>query len=96
MICEVVINNISRHTDNIYHYLAPENLNVSVGQRVVVPFGRGNKPLEGYVLGICEESEYKNLKEILSLADGYVYFNEKTASLIKFLHHRFFRRTATL
>ena len=90
MICEVVINNISRHTDNIYHYLAPENLNVSVGQRVVVPFGRGNKPLEGYVLGICEESEYKNLKEILSLADGYVYFNEKTASLIKFLHHRFF------
>ena len=90
MICEIVINNISRHTDNIYHYLAPEKLNVSVGQRVIVPFGRGNKPLEGYVLGICDKSEYKNLKEISSLVDDYIYFNEKTAALIKFLHHRYF------
>lgn len=90
MVCEIVINNISRHTDNIYHYLMPDGTCVSVGQRVIVPFGRGNKPVEGYVLGIVSESEYKNLKKIISLADGYVYFNEKTAELIKFLHHRYF------
>ncbi len=90
MICEVVINNISRHTDNIYHYIAPDNLENYIGLRVVVPFGRGNKPYEGYILGTCENSEFKNLKNITEFVDDYVYFNEKIAKLIKFLHHRYF------
>ncbi|UKI38416.1 MAG: hypothetical protein L6V93_11070 [Clostridiales bacterium] len=52
--------------------------------------------LRAMFLGICEESEYKNLKEISSLADDYVYFNVKTASLIKIFASQVFRRTATL
>lgn len=90
MICEVVINNISRHTDNIYHYVAPDDAKNYIGRRVVVPFGRGNKPYEGYILATCEKSEFKNLKNILEFVDDYVYFNEKIAQLIKFLHHRYF------
>lgn len=90
MICEVVINNISRHTDNIYHYIAPENEKFYIGRRVIVPFGRGNKPYEGYILGTSEKSEYKNLKKITEFVDDYNYFNENMASLIKFLHHRYF------
>lgn len=92
MIAEVVLNSISRATDSIYHYLIPEKLEslVDVGVRVVVPFGRGNKKEEAYVLSLTDYSEYKNLKEILDVADDYSYFDSKQAELIKFMNHRYF------
>lgn len=92
MIAEVVLNNISRATDSIYHYLIPQRLEsvVKTGVRVIVPFGRGNKSEEAYVLSLTEQSDYKNLKEISEVSDEYSYFGEKQSELIKFMNHRYF------
>lgn len=92
MIAEVVLNSITRATDGVYHYLIPENLSdvVKVGVRVIVPFGRGNRKLEAYVLALTDFSEFKNLKEIAEVTDDYSYFDEKQAELIKFMSHRYF------
>lgn len=92
MIAEVVLNSLSRATGNVYHYTVPPELEqrVRVGVRVIVPFGRANKQIEAYVLGMCSESEYKNLKPISSVADDYSYFDTDTAELIKFMSHRYF------
>ncbi|MBE7047054.1 MAG: primosomal protein N' [Ruminococcaceae bacterium] len=92
MICEVVINNISRFTDSLFHYLVPEDLEskIKVGMRIKVPFGKGNKSYEGYVMGFANKADTPNLKEIIQIIEDFSYFDENMASLIKYLHHRYF------
>ena len=92
MIAEVVLNANSRALDNIYHYLVPDDLlaEIKVGVRVIVPFGRGNKECEAYVISLCEKSDFSALKEILSVEDDYSYFDEKSVELIRFMVHRYF------
>ncbi len=92
MIAEVVINSFSRATDNIYHYAVPASLKdvVKVGMRVTVPFGRGNKTVEAFVLGLTDKSEFSSLKEILCADDTYCYFTHNDVELIRFMVHRYF------
>lgn len=92
MIAEVVINSFSRATDNIYHYAVPASLKdvVKVGMRVTVPFGRGNKTVEAFVLGLTDKSEFSSLKEIFCADDTYCYFTHNDVELIRFMVHRYF------
>ena len=69
MIAEVVIANNSKELDKKFSYLVPDGLNVSAGARVVVPFGRGNKTLEGIVTGFTDKSNFTGLKQITSVID---------------------------
>ncbi len=92
MIAEVVLNSNSRATDEIYHYEIPaafEN-KVKIGVRVFVPFGKGNKKHEAFVVGFANTSEFAQLKEILEVCDEYSYFDENMVSLVKFMRHRYF------
>ncbi len=92
LIAEVVINSNTKATDNIYHYLVPVELEstVQTGMRVVVPFGRGNKTVEAFVIGFADNSDFKNLKEIAAVNDEYCYFDDDAVKLIKFMVHRYF------
>lgn len=92
MIAQVILNSTSRATDNIYHYIVPEEFqkDISVGMRVETTFGRGNKPVEAYVIGFTDDSDYKNLKPILKIIDYSVYFDESDVSLVIFMKHRYF------
>ena len=92
MIAEVVLNSISKATDNIYHYEIPTDIenDVSVGMRVTVKFGNGNKLMEAYVVGITDKSEFSNLKQISEVIDYDVYFDDKSVELAKFMKHRYF------
>ncbi len=92
MIAEVVLNNNSKATDKLYHYIIPQHLSdtVKVGVRVIVPFGFGNKTSEAYVISVIEKSEFDQLKEIRSVIDTYSYFDEKTVELVRFMNHRYF------
>ncbi len=71
-IAVVVISNTTREYDREYHYLVPEALsdNLLPGMRVIVPFGKGNKQKEGYVLGFAEDSDFAELKEIHKVIDS--------------------------
>lgn len=92
MIAKVILNSASRATDNIYHYIVPEELreDISIGMRVETTFGRGNKPVEAYVIGFTDESDFSNLKPILKIIDYSVYFDESDVSLAFFMKHRYF------
>ena len=65
---DVVIDNKSEHTDTFYTY-GCEQEEVSVGQKVRVPFGQGNRIRDAYVFRVLEKprQEYKNLKYAESL-----------------------------
>ena len=52
MFAQVIVDIANSGVDRLFTYRAEEN--IILGQRVLVPFGSGNKPIEGYVLGISE------------------------------------------
>ena len=81
MIAEVVLNSVSKATDNIYHYAVPTELAsaVQIGMRVEIGFGKGNKASEGYIIGFVDKSEFDNLKPILRIVDNDVYFDAEVA-----------------
>lgn len=90
MIAQVIVNSLSKKTDKKFDYLIPERLldSVTVGTRVSVPFGNGNKRLEGYVVNVCENSGSKNLKEIFS-AEKMSVFDEKMLELIEWMREKY-------
>lgn len=90
MVAEVVLNSPTRATDQTYHYAVPDGWQVAVGMRVVVPFGFGNKTMEGYVLHILPKSDHENLKPLAKLLDTTPLFGAHMVALITFMRHRYF------
>ena len=60
-----------RPIDQAYTYAVPEALRdrITVGQRVECSFGRGDKGLIGYVIGIGDVAPQRAVKSILRFAD---------------------------
>ena len=59
-------------TDNLFTYKIPEFLKnqIYVGHRVLVPFGKGNKPTEAFVFKISDTlEEDMKLKEVVDVLD---------------------------
>lgn len=92
-IASIIVNNTSKEVDRAFDYLIPEYMDnlIKVGMRVVVPFGGGNKYIEGYILNIKRESEYdvKRLKSISDLIDDTIYFDDEMQRLALFLRSRY-------
>ena len=59
--------------DKIFQYRIPEELELKLrpGMEVVVPFGKGNRQIKGYVTGFSEKCEYdlSKVKSILSISE---------------------------
>lgn len=53
-----------------FSYAVPDDLHVQAGQRVLVPFGAGNRPTEGFVVSLTAESDAV-CKSILRTLDPY-------------------------
>ena len=92
LIAQVIVNNNSYHTDQIYDYRIPEPLleSVEIGMRVIVPFGRGNRRLEAYIMNIktIEKSNHR-LKEILFPIDNKAILDNKQIKMILWLKKRY-------
>ena len=54
MIAAVIVDIAHANVDRIFEYALPQGLPVSPGQRVLVPFGKGDRPTE--VRGALERS----------------------------------------
>lgn len=89
---KVIVKNNTRYTDNLFTYKIPEFLvdDMQIGHRVLVPFGKGNKPIEAYVFSITDEKEANiNYKEIFDILDEYPIFKEEDINLIKWMRNRY-------
>ncbi len=91
MIAQVIVNHNSRETDKPFDYLIPEELEgqIGVGNRVIVPFGRGNKQKEAYIIKINQTSKAQKLKSIISVAEGGKVFDEKMLKLVFWMRERY-------
>ena len=89
MIGKIAVSAANFAIDKPYSYAIPQEMAVSVGQRVRIPFGRGNKPAEGIVLAV-EEGEEDGLKTIEATLDDGPVLSQIQLQLAAFLRERYF------
>jgi len=68
MYAEVIINSNAKDLNRIFDYIVPINMEntIKIGARVFVPFGKGSKLADGFVINFKEKSEFAN-KEIAKI-----------------------------
>ncbi len=88
----IVISGTTREFDKLYHYLVPEEMSgiLFPGMRVIVPFGRGDKLKEAYVLGFTDSSEYRDLKYIRKIIDVKPVLTRSLIDLAGWMKQRYF------
>ena len=84
MVAEVLIELKAKNIINTFSYLIPSDLNVEVGMRVLVPFGK--QKLEGFVLRIEKNKDVDyELKEIIEVIDENPVLNSEMLELGKYI-----------
>ncbi len=81
----VIINNPSRSVDKAFSYLFTEK--PEIGSHVLVPFGRGNKLLDGIVIGFSEEESTEGFKYIQTVLERA--FHEEDALILEWVRQRY-------
>ena len=89
MIAKIAVSAATYAIDKPYSYWTPENMVITPGMRVVVPFGRGNRRAEGVVLGM-ESGCNQGLKAVESCLDEEPLLDEGMLRLAAFLRERYF------
>ena len=89
---KVVVRSNTFHTDNLFTYKVPEFLEeqICVGHRVLVPFGRGNKPTEAFVFKLSDvlEEDIK-IKEVVDVLDEEPIFKLEDLELVSWMKNRY-------
>ena len=83
MNAEVLVEIKAKNINKTFTYLIPNNLNVQVGIRVLVPFGK--QKLEGFVLNINNKKLDYELKKIIDVIDEKPILNKEMLELGKYI-----------
>ncbi len=76
--------------DRLFHYRIPEMLSgeTAVGKRVFVPFA--NRRVVGYVVGLTDEAEVREVKDIESVIDKDPIVSDEMLKLTKWISDTYF------
>ncbi len=87
-VAKVAVSTALYGFDKEYSYSVPKELEdkLSVGARVLVPFGRGNKKVVGFVIALVDE-DAKRLKPIDSIIDKKPLINDEMLKLVVWLRN---------
>lgn len=90
-IAEIIIDNKCKETDKIFSYAVPDDMEVEIGHRVIVPFGRGNKKIAGYVIGFTDTIEFnkEKLKSIIKLAEPEPLISKNMIEMVKWMREKY-------
>ena len=88
---EVIINSEALEIDRPFTYKVPEEFNneIKIGQIVKVPFGKGNKTSEGFILNLKNDDNIKfKTKNIAAILVKDPVIDEDDINLIEFLREK--------
>ena len=88
MVAEVIINSTAKKLNRVFDYNIPTHLEdfITIGSKVLVPFGKGERLEEGYVTRIKEKSNY----EIKSISKLELELSENQIDLAKWMAKKYF------
>lgn len=93
MYAKVIVDITHEKLDRVFEYGIPKEMeaDVRVGVEVTVPFGKGNRPTSGYVIGISEKCEYdpEKVKEILGLSEKKMAIEGKLVALAVWMKEQY-------
>ena len=92
MLARVAVSSVPYAADRLYTYLVPDELigSAEVGKRVTIPFGRGNRRVEGFLLEVGREAATSPLKPIDALLDDAPLLDVKDIRLVRWMKARYF------
>lgn len=94
----IIVNNEAIKLDKLFTYRIPNNLigKLSLGHRVKVPFGMGNKYIDGFVLKLysndelnLQNKELKRIKNIKEICDDFPLIRENDIELIEIMREKY-------
>ena len=89
MIAKIAVSAATFAIDKPYSYRVPEEMALQPGQRVQIPFGRGNRRTEGVVLTL-ESGDEARLKAVERVLDQQPILNRSQLQLAGFIRERYF------
>ena len=95
LVAQIIVDVPLMQTDRPYSYLVPESMQeqIAIGVRVHVPFGKGNRLLQGFVIGIEEQENLRDLPELKPIAELLDYepvLNQDQLDLADQMRHTVF------
>ena len=89
MVAKIAVSAATFAIDKPYSYRIPEEMVLQPGQRVTVPFGRGNRRCEGVVISV-EAGDSDGLKAVESSLDEEPVIAPMMLRLAAFMRERYF------
>ncbi len=93
MFADVIVDIQHEKLDKIFQYRIPEEMEgrLEPGMQVLVPFGKGNRQIRGYVTGISEECGYdlSKMKEIAEIPERGVEIEAKLVALAAWMKENY-------
>lgn len=85
MFADVIIDQDAKALDRVFEYKIPNNMNLQVGMRVFVPFGK--RTLQGFVVAIKEKCDFdeNKIKPIISQIEDFSAIKIELLQLMKFM-----------
>ena len=86
MFARLIVDIANSNVDRLFTYSIPEELDVRPGHRVLVPFGRGNRPTEGFVIELADEApEGVAVKSVIRTLEPYTALLPDQLELAKWI-----------
>lgn len=81
----IVIDQDAKALDRVFEYIIPEEMDLNIGMRVYVPFGK--RILQGYIVDIRDNCEYEKtkLKSIVSQIEDFSAIKPEMLKLMRFM-----------
>ncbi len=90
----IIVSLSHSNIDHIFHYRIPAHLreSIEIGMRVMVPFGRGNRKIEGYVVGFSDNADVDEslIKDIADICESYSIISPKRIELAKWMQEKYY------
>ncbi|MFV0362777.1 MAG: primosomal protein N' [Suipraeoptans sp.] len=93
MYADIIVDISHEKVDRKFQYKIPSHLSdiITIGSKVMIPFGRGNKEIDGFVIGISENPKYdvNKIKEISAINEQDIRVEEKLIKLAAWMREQY-------
>ena len=88
----VIVDISHEKLDRVFQYRIPEHLkeHLKTGMQVQFPFGNGNRPMKGYVVGFTDTPDYppEKIKELDKIMEGGVRAESQLIAMAAWMKER--------
>ena len=89
----VIVDISHEKLDRVFQYRIPEHLkeHLKTGMQVQFPFGNGNRPMKGYVVGFTDTPDYppEKIKELDRIMEGGVRAESQLIAMAAWMRERY-------